>query len=44
MEVKIKFQNSSVPVIEREASVVLKPDSDMADLIRFLKASVPNVI
>lgn len=42
-EITVKYQNLKLGIIEREKVLEFKPDAHMADVIRFLKSSVPKV-
>lgn len=42
-EVNIKYQSVKSGIVEREKMVQYKSDAHMADIIRFLKDSIPKV-
>lgn len=42
-EITVKYQNLRLGIIEREKLVQYKPDAHMADVVRFLKSSIPKV-
>jgi hypothetical protein len=42
-EVNIKYQNIKLGIVEREKMIQFLPDAHMADVVRFLKDSIPKV-
>lgn len=43
VEINIKYQNIKLGIVEREKTLKFKNDAHMADVVRFLKSSVPKV-
>lgn len=43
IEVNVKYQNIKYGITEREKTIKFKQDAHMADVVRFLKRSVPKV-